>query len=82
MVFFPQESCSLLIILSPELASFSFYTKIKKEKKRKGRRFIGGESEEESENVRWCEEMEKFRGVFIWGDCNIGYIYHKYSQKT
>ena len=32
--------------------------------------------------MRWCEEMEKFRGVFIGGDCNIGYIYHKYSQKT
>jgi len=26
--------------------------------------------------------MRKFGGVFIGGDCNIGYIYHKYSQKT
>ena len=65
-----------------EIASFSFYTKIKKEKRRKRRRFIGGESEEESENVRWFEEMRKFGGVFIGGDCNIGYIYHKYSQKS
>ncbi|AES69258.1 hypothetical protein MTR_3g026030 [Medicago truncatula] len=40
--------------------------------------FNGGEPQrlkggsEEGENVRWCEEMEKFRGVFIRGDCNIG----------
>ena len=26
--------------------------------------------------------MRKFRGVFIEGDCNIGYIYDKYSQKN
>jgi len=32
--------------------------------------------------VRWCEEMGKFEGVFIGGDCNIDYIYHKYSQKN
>jgi len=32
--------------------------------------------------VRWCEEMGKFDGLFIGGDCNIGYIYHKYSQKN
>jgi len=31
--------------------------------------------------VRWCEEMGKFGGVFIGRDCNISYIYHKYSQK-
>jgi len=35
-----------------------------------------------SENVRRYEEMGKFRGAFIGGDCNIGYIYHKYSQKN
>jgi len=29
----------------------------------------------------WCEEMVKFGGVFIGGDCNIGYIYHKCSKK-
>ena len=32
--------------------------------------------------MRWWEEMGKFGGVFIGGDCNIGYIYHKYSQKN
>jgi len=60
------------------LESSSFYTK----QRRKRRRFIGGESDEESENVRWCEEMRTFGGVFIEGDCIIGYIYHKYSQNT
>jgi len=33
LLLFSQENCSLIIFLSPELASFSFYTKIKKEKK-------------------------------------------------
>jgi len=43
---------------------------------------MGGGGSRRSENVRWCEKMRKFRGIFIGGDCNIGYIYHKYSQKT
>lgn len=71
---FPQHS--------HHLSFFLFLHRNKEEKTRKGRRFIGGESEEESENVRWCEEMRKFIGVFIGGDCNIGYIYHKYNPKT
>jgi len=42
-------------------------------------RFIG---ECGGENVRWCEEMRKFGGVFIGGNGNIGYNYNKYSKKT
>jgi len=44
-------------------------------------RFIGGEGER-GENVRWCEEMGKFEGVFIGGNGNKGYTYNKYSKKT
>jgi len=29
--------------------------------------------------VRWCEEIEKFGGVFIGGNGKIGYNYHKGS---
>jgi len=45
------------------LASFSFYTKTKKEKKKEKKEIHRGASE----NVRWCEEMRKFGGVFIGG---------------
>jgi len=34
--------------------------------KKKKRREIGGESEE-SFNMKWCEEIGKFGGVFIGG---------------
>jgi len=49
--------------------------------KKKRRRERGGESEE-SLNVRWCEEMGKFGGVFIGGNGKINYNYHKCSQKN
>ena len=32
--------------------------------------------------VRWCEEMRKFGGVFIGGNGNIVYNYHKCSKKN
>ena len=34
------------------------------------------------ENVRWCEEMRNFGGVFIGGNGSIGYNKHKCGQKT
>jgi len=43
----------------------------------KRRRETGGESER-----RECEEMRKFEGVFIGGNGNIGYKYHKCSKKN
>jgi len=48
--------------------------------KKKRRREIGVESEE-SLNVRWCEEIEKFGGVFIGENGKIGYNYYKCSKK-
>ena len=33
------------------------------------------------ENVRWCEEMSNFGGVFIGGNGNLGCIYHKCGKK-
>ena len=48
--------------------------------KRKKKREIEGESEE-GEKVIWCEEIEKYGGVFIGENDNIGYNYHKCGQK-
>jgi len=47
------------------LVSSSFYTKIKKEKKKEKKEIHrGGDREEESENVRWCEEV--WRDIYKW----------------
>jgi len=43
--------------------------------KKKTRREIEGESEEGGK-VIWCEEIGKYRGVFIGGNDSIGYKYH------
>jgi hypothetical protein len=58
----PQEVCSLL---PPKRLL----------KKKKERREIEGESED-GEKVIWCEEIERYRGVFIGGNASIGYKYH------
>jgi len=49
--------------------------------KRKKRREIEGESEE-GEKVIWCEEIGKYRGVFIGGNGSIDYKNHICGQKN
>ena len=73
--FFPRKLLTTHHFI-PIIGLFPFLHQNKEGKKR---RFIEGESEEESENVRWCEEIGKFGGVFIGGNDSIGYNYHKCS---
>ena len=58
----PQEVCSLF----PPKEYW---------RKKKERREIEGESED-GEKVIWCEEIGRYRGVFIGGNSSFGYKYH------
>jgi len=67
-LFFPKQDSHYFALRS--LLTFAPKRILKKERKKRE-----GESEE-GEKLIWCEELGKYGGVFIGGNCSIGCKQH------